>query len=85
MARVVIGDGGMVMSSAVCGDWLRLAASPGFAVMACVAEMHASPVGLCASGGLPVGGMGVMYLLMSLFHLSPWLALVFGRMGTHSV
>lgn len=32
---------------------------------------------LCAPepGILPVGGMAWMYLLMSLFHLSPWLGL----------
>jgi hypothetical protein len=30
-------------------------------------------------GGLPLDGMTTMYLLMSLFHLSPWLKLATGR------
>jgi hypothetical protein len=62
-------------------SWLGFAASPSFAAMAWVAVAHASPVGFCAAGssGLPVDGMGAMYLLMSLFHLSPWLALISGR------
>ena len=43
--------------------------------MAWVAAGAASPAVLCAAqpGGLPVDGMTAMYLLMSLFHLSPWL------------
>ncbi len=67
---------------------LRLAASPCFACMAFVVA-HGAPAGLCgvASGGLPVDGMSAMYLLMGLFHLSPWLTLgltlASGRVGTH--
>jgi hypothetical protein len=34
------------------------------------------PMALCGAGMLPMGGMVSMYLLMSLFHLPPWLALV---------
>jgi hypothetical protein len=32
---------------------------------------------LCSArpGGLPIGGMTAMYLLMSVFHLPPWLKL----------
>jgi hypothetical protein len=57
--------------------WLALAASPTFALMACVAANDAHPIVPCssASGVLPIGGMTAMYLLMSLFHLSPWLKL----------
>ena len=47
--------------------WLALAASPTFALMA------------SGSNILPVDGMTAMYLLMSLFHLSPWLKLASGR------
>lgn len=61
--------------------WLALAASPTFALMAWIAESAPSPMALCApgSGILPVGGMTVMYVLMSLFHLSPWLTLASRR------
>lgn len=56
--------------------WLVLAASPAFASMAWISanDMQA---GICASppGTLPISGMAFMYLLMSLFHLSPWLKL----------
>jgi hypothetical protein len=54
--------------------WLSLAASPTFAVMACIAASNASPMALCTPGS-SIGGMAAMYLLMSLFHLSPWLKL----------
>ena len=55
------------------GDWLALAAAPTFAAMAWV--MADAPAAICVSdaGMLPVDGMAWMYLLMSLFHLPPWL------------
>ena len=61
--------------------WLCLAASPTFALMAWIAANDAPPMALCSSGSsiLPVGGMTAMYLLMSLFHLSPWLKLASRR------
>ncbi|MCU4161698.1 hypothetical protein AiwAL_16585 [Acidiphilium sp. AL] len=39
------------------------------------------PIALCSSGSsiLPIDGMTAMYLLMSLFHLSPWLKLASSR------
>lgn len=57
-------------------DWLGLAASPTFALMVWVSARDVEAM-MCspALGGLPVGGMAWMYLLMSLFHLSPWLRL----------
>jgi len=57
--------------------WLGLAAAPTFAVMALIATSDAPPLALCAAGAtiLPVDGMTAMYLLMSLFHLPPWLTL----------
>jgi hypothetical protein len=57
--------------------WLGLAASPTFALMALVAAMDAPPLALCAAGTrvLPLDGMTAMYLLMSFFHLPPWLKL----------
>lgn len=55
---------------------LGLAASPVFALMAWVCANDAQTM-LCASapGTLPIGGMAFMYLLMSFFHLPPWLKL----------
>jgi hypothetical protein len=57
--------------------WIGLAASPTFAVMAWIAATDAPQVTICssASGVLPIDGMAWMYLLMSLFHVSPWLKL----------
>jgi hypothetical protein len=61
--------------------WLALAASPTFALMAWIATNDAAPMPLCSSGSsiLPIDGMTAMYVLMSLFHLSPWLKLASGR------
>jgi len=65
--------------------WLALAASPTFAFMAWVAANNPSPMPLCSSapGILPIDGMTAMYLLMSVFHLSPWLNLASGRPWAH--
>jgi hypothetical protein len=65
-------------------DWLSLAAAPTFASMAlvtgvldggarqmaCSATMH----------GSPLTGMVPMYVLMSGFHFTPWLKLIFRSM-----
>ena len=61
--------------------WLALAASPTFALMAWITANEAPRMALCssASGTLPIDGMTAMYLLMSLFHLSPWLKLASSR------
>ena len=59
--------------------WLSLAATPTFAVMALLAAVHGGgmPDMMCsaAGGGSTVSGMATMYLLMSAFHLGPWLRL----------
>lgn len=57
------------------GNWLVFAAAPTFAVMAWVV---AGTMTICSSdpGMLPMDSMSWMYLLMSLFHLPPWLRLV---------
>jgi len=60
--------------------WLSLAAAPTFAGMALLTSVHGGgmPDVLCsvAQGGSPLSGMALMYLLMSAFHLAPWLKLV---------
>lgn len=64
-------------------DCLSLAAAPTFAVMAAVTALSGpGPADvLCAGGadGLPLTGMLPMYLLMSAFHLGPWLQLIARR------
>jgi hypothetical protein len=64
-------------------DWLCLAAAPTFAIMALLTgvlgggprEMLCS----AAQDASPLSGMVAMYLLMSAFHLAPWLKLISGR------
>ncbi|MGE0232508.1 MAG: hypothetical protein AB7O39_04455 [Flavobacteriaceae bacterium] len=75
------GTGGLSRLTDARG-WLGLAASPTFAAMACVSASGAGAATCMAvPGALPVDGMVLMYLLMSLFHLSPWLKLASGRRG----
>jgi hypothetical protein len=66
--------------------WLALAASPTFAFMAWIAANDARRIAFCSAGSsiLPIGGMTAMYLLMSLFHLSPWLKLASGQPGART-
>jgi len=58
---------------------LSLAAAPTFAIVALLAGVDGGsmPDMLCsaAPGASPFGGMVPMYLLMSAFHLAPWLKL----------
>jgi hypothetical protein len=62
-------------------DVLYLAAAPTFALMALLTGMLGGPADAsCAmTGASQLGGMAPMYLLMSAFHLAPWLNLVAGR------
>jgi hypothetical protein len=62
-------------------DWLCLAAAPTFAMMALMTSFVGAPDILCsiAHGPVSLGGMVPMYLLMSGFHLAPWLKLIAGR------
>jgi hypothetical protein len=61
---------------------LSLAATPTFAVMALLTAVHGGsmPDMICSAPqeGSPLTGMVPMYVLMSAFHLAPWLRL-FGR------
>jgi hypothetical protein len=61
-------------------DLLALTATPTFALMAlltyCFGGGAADMLCGAAPGMSPLGGMVPMYLLMSAFHLAPWLKLV---------
>lgn len=59
-------------------DWLSLAAAPTFAFMALLTAGGGPLDMLCAAvpGPSPFTGMVLMYLLMSAFHLGPWLKLI---------
>lgn len=66
-------------------NWLCLAATPTFAIMAlptgifggnpldmlCMGSRDASPL-----NGPPLNGMTTMYMLMAVFHAAPWLKLI---------
>jgi hypothetical protein len=63
-------------------DWLCLAAAPTFATMALLTGVlgGSPPNMLCsAAHASPLSGMVPMYLLMSGFHLAPWLKLILSR------
>jgi hypothetical protein len=64
-------------------DWLCLAAAPTFALMAfaTLTAGGAPPDIFCvaAQQASPLHGMALMYLLMSAFHMPPWLKLIRGR------
>jgi hypothetical protein len=68
-------------ASADC--WLSLAAAPIFALMALLVGIHGGSMSnmLCsaAQDASPLTGMVPMYLLMSAFHLAPWLRLLSRR------
>jgi hypothetical protein len=66
--------------------WLCLAASPTFALMAFATAMSGAPDMGCSmgEGASLLGGMVPMYLLMSAFHLAPWLNLIAKRSGQTS-
>jgi hypothetical protein len=57
-------------------DLLCLAAAPTFAIIALLATVLGGSSDMpCAPAGdpSPLSGMGLMYLLMSVFHCPPWL------------
>ncbi len=68
-------------SALAAADWLALAAAPSFALMALLTAIpDGQPAALCLTGdGSPLGSMTLMYMLMSAFHLAPWLRLIAGR------
>ena len=56
---------------------LHLAAAPTFAIMALLTCVLGDASPLCSVAS-PLSGMVPMYLLMSAFHLPPWLKLMAG-------
>lgn len=63
-------------AAALCAaGWLSLAASPTFAIMALLTSVQGGSDTMCSAmpDGSPLAGMVPMYLLMSAFHLSPWI------------
>lgn len=60
---------------------LGLAAAPTFALMAWISAVGSAGMTMCsaASPFMPINDMALMYLLMSLFHVSPWLKLFSAR------
>jgi hypothetical protein len=66
----------------VAADWLCLAATPTFAIMALLTALGGGqPDILCMAmqRASPFNGMILMYLLMSAFHSASWLKLICGR------
>lgn len=75
------GRGGFVAPGAA--GLLGLAATPVFAVMALwTVFFGAQTDAFCAiGGGMRMNGMALMYALMSVFHVAPWLTLL--SISTH--
>jgi hypothetical protein len=84
MAEIAISARAEAANAAVRGaaEWLGLAAAPTFALMALLTGVLGGPPDvLCAAlqGARPLSGMVPMYVLMSAFHLGPWLKLLVVR------
>jgi hypothetical protein len=64
-------------------DWISLAAAPTFAIMALLTGVFGGgPMDMLCSAAheaSPLNGMVPMYVLMSAFHLTPWLKLISRR------
>ncbi|MBE1208342.1 hypothetical protein [Aminobacter carboxidus] len=62
-------------------DWLGLAVAPTCALMASISAVGSPAMTMCsaASAFAPINDMALMYVLMSLFHLSPWMKLLSAR------
>jgi hypothetical protein len=74
-------DGEGATAALGLAEWLHLAATPTFAIMALLTALGGSPMGrLCSSERVaPLSGMVTMYILMTVFHSRPWLNLISGK------
>lgn len=66
-------------------DWLPLAASPTFTIMALLTGVvgdHSAEMLCSDTHSSPLSGMATMYLLMGVFHAAPWLKLIRERRGS---
>ena len=84
MSDIGIGTGSEIPQTARAtplgiADWLCLAAAPTFAVMALLTCIHTGVMSCLGADASLLTGMPVMYLLMSAFHLAPWLRVISGR------
>jgi hypothetical protein len=61
--------------------WLGLTAAPTFALMAWISAVGSADMTMCSASSalLPATEMALMYMLMSLFHLSPWMKFLSAR------
>jgi hypothetical protein len=77
--------GGGNASALGAADWLCLAATPTFALMALLTGVlgggHMAMMCSTAQDASPLSGMAPMYVLMSAFHSAPWLKLISARPG----
>ncbi len=66
---------------------LGFAAAPTFAVMASVSAVGTPDMAICSATTslLPINDMTLMYALMSIFHLAPWLELCWTRSKRPSI
>lgn len=74
-----IGHEGGEATSFRVAEGLGLAAAPTFALMALLTGVLGSPMDMLCSvahGASPLSGMSLMYGLMGVFHLGPWLRLI---------
>lgn len=83
MSNIQTSAGGATPENTALGiaDWLCLAAAPTFAVMALLSCLQGGDAAMLCMGAnaSPLTGMAAMYLLMSAFHLAPWLRVMSGR------
>jgi hypothetical protein len=73
------GNGGSPCKPVADGaGWLGFGATPTFALMAGISTVSSPGMTMCsvALPFVPINDMALMYLLMSVFHLSPWLKLL---------